>query len=150
VNSALQRARATLGNRNLSAAEPLSKEDAELVDEYVDAFQRYDVDTLVTLLRDDVHFSMPPLTLWLRGPEDVRSWLLGAGAVCRGSKLVPVQACSSPAFAQYHPDQANGTYSAWALIVLELDGGRISGWNSFLDTGRLFPMFGLPLFRADR
>jgi RNA polymerase sigma-70 factor (ECF subfamily) len=145
VNSALQRARATLGNRSFSVAEPLTNEEQEVVDQYVDAFQRYDVETLVTLLRDDVTFSMPPYTLWLRGPEHVRSWLLGAGCGCRGSKLVPVEACASPAFAQYRAGETPGTYNAWALIVLELGGGRIAGWNSFLDTEKLFPLFGLPL-----
>ena len=145
VNSALQRARATLGNRKLSPAEPLTEEEQEVVEQYVDAFQRYDMETLVTLLRDDVTFSMPPLTLWLQGPQDVRAWLLGVGSVCRGSKLVPVEASGSPAFAQYHPGEAPGTYSAWGLIVLELTDGRISGWNTFLDTEKIFPLFGLPL-----
>ncbi|HEX3111040.1 MAG TPA: sigma-70 family RNA polymerase sigma factor [Thermoanaerobaculia bacterium] len=145
VNSALQRARATLGNRNLTTAEPLTEEEQEVVDQYVDAFQRYDVDTLVSLLRDDVNFSMPPITLWLQGPEHVRSWLLGAGCGCRGSKLVRVEACGSPAFAQYRAGETSGTYNAWALIVLELSGGRISGWNSFLDTETIFPLFGMPL-----
>jgi RNA polymerase sigma-70 factor (ECF subfamily) len=149
VNSALQRARATLGSRNLSAAEPLSDEEQEVVDQYVDAFQRYDVETLVGLLRDDVTFSMPPYTLWLQGPEHVRSWLLGAGCGCRGSKLVRVQASASPAFAQYRAGAEPGTYNAWALIVLELSGGAISGWNSFLDTEKLFPLFGLPLQLAN-
>jgi RNA polymerase sigma-70 factor (ECF subfamily) len=145
VNSALQRARATLGNRNLSAAEPLTEEEQEVVDQYVEAFQRYDVETLVGLLRDDVTFSMPPYTLWLQGPEHVRDWLLGAGCGCKGSKLVRVEASSSPAFAQYRAGAEPGTHDAWALIVLELSGGRISGWNSFLDTEKLFPLFGLPL-----
>jgi len=91
-----------------------------------------------------VTMSMPPYTLWLQGPENVRGWLLGTGSVCRGSRLVPVQASASPAFAQYHLT-ADGAYQAWALIVLELDGDRISAWNSFLDTEKLFPLFGLPL-----
>jgi len=137
VNSALQRARATLGSRNLAAAaEELSEDETDVVDKYVDAFLRYDVDALVSLLRDDVTFSMPPYTLWLQGPEDVRTWLLGAGSGCRGSKLVPLRACSSPAFAQYRPGAESGTYDAWALLVLELAEGKISGWNSFLDTER--------------
>jgi RNA polymerase sigma-70 factor (ECF subfamily) len=149
VNSALQRARATLGSRNLSAAAPLSDEEQEVVEQYVDAFQRYDVETLVGLLRDDVTFSMPPYTLWLQGPEHVRSWLFGAGCGCRGSKLLRVEASASPAFAQYRAGEAPGTYNAWALIVLELSGGRISGWNSFLDTEKLFPLFGLQLRLAN-
>jgi RNA polymerase sigma-70 factor (ECF subfamily) len=141
VNSALQRARATLGSRNLSEPAPLSELQVRLVKRYVDAFQRYDVDELAC---EDAAFSMPPYALWLRGPEAVRRWLLGRGAGCRGSRLVPAAACGSPAFGQYHPSP-EGLYKPWALIVLELAGDRIAGWNSFLDTETLFPRFGLPL-----
>jgi RNA polymerase sigma-70 factor (ECF subfamily) len=95
------------------------------------------------LLREDATLSMPPYTLWLRGPEAIRGWLLGRGAGCRGSRLVPTRACGSPAFGQYRPDPAGG-HTPWSLTVLELSGGRISGWNAFLDTETLFPRFGLP------
>jgi RNA polymerase sigma-70 factor (ECF subfamily) len=144
INSALQRARATLGSRNVTAAaEPLSDEQSTLLDRYVDAFHRYDVDGLVSLLRDDATLSMPPYTLWLRGRDDIRAWLLGRGAGCRGSRLVPTRACGDPAFAQYRPDPAGG-HIPWSLTVLELAGDRISHWNAFLDTAKLFPLFGLP------
>ena len=151
VNSALQRARATLGNRDLraSAGQELSEEASRLLEDYVDAFLRYDVDALVSLLRHDATFSMPPYRLWLRGRDSVGGWLLGPGAECRGSRLVPVRASGSPAFAQYRRGEAEGTYKAWGLIVLELSDGAISGWNSFLDTETLFPMFGLPLTLSD-
>ncbi|HEX8254427.1 MAG TPA: sigma-70 family RNA polymerase sigma factor [Thermoanaerobaculia bacterium] len=146
VNSGLQRARATMAARNgVASPDALTEKESELLDRYVDAFHRYDVDGLVSLLRDDATMSMPPYTLWLQGPESVRLWLNGPGAECRGSKLVPVAASGSPAFAQYRAGQTPGTYRAWGLIVLELDGERISGWNSFLDVETLFPMFGLPL-----
>jgi len=146
VNSALQRARATLASRNVTiSGDLLSETESTLLDRYVDAFHRYDVDTLVTLLREDATFSMPPYTLWLRGRDAVRDWLLGRGAVCRGSRLVPTSACGSPAFAQYHPNGSDGGYQAWALIVLERSGDQIVAWNSFLDTETLFPLFGLPL-----
>ncbi len=147
VNSALQRARATLASRNVPLPAELTGDQWDVVDRYVDAFQKYDVDALVGLLRDDVTMSMPPYTLWLQGSENIRGWLLGTGSVCRGSRLVRVQASASPAFAQYHLT-ADGAYQAWALIVLELDGDRISAWNAFLDTEKLFPMFGLPLILA--
>ena len=144
VNSALQRARATLESRNVSASgDALSDEDSALLDQYVDAFHRYDVDGLVALLREDATLSMPPYTLWLRGPEAIRGWLLGRGAGCRGSRLVPTRACGSPAFGQYRPDPAGG-HTPWSLTVLELSGGRITGWTAFLDTETLFPRFGLP------
>jgi len=145
VNSALQRARAALASRDAAgASEPLSDAQAQLLDRYVDAFHRYDVDALVALLRDDATLSMPPYTLWLRGPETIRTWLLGPGAPCRGSRLLPLDACGSPAFAQYRPSGAGQGHHAWALIVLELAGDRIAGWNSFLDTESLFPLFDLP------
>lgn len=145
VNSALQRARATLATRNVAAAnEPLSDAQSTLLDRYVDAFHRYDVDTLVALLREDATLSMPPYMLWLRGPDAIRTWLLGRGVGCRGSRLVPTAACGSPAFGQYRTGGPNGSYQPWALIVLELAGDRIAAWNSFLDTETLFPLFGLP------
>jgi RNA polymerase sigma-70 factor (ECF subfamily) len=144
INSALQRARATLGSRNLTTAgEPLSDEQATLLDRYVDAFHRYDVDGLVSLLCEDATLSMPPYTLWLRGRDDIRAWLLGRGAGCRGSRLVPTRACGAPAFGQYRPDAAGG-HIPWSLTVLELSGERISHWNAFLDTATLFPRFGFP------
>ncbi|HEX2061211.1 MAG TPA: sigma-70 family RNA polymerase sigma factor [Thermoanaerobaculia bacterium] len=146
VNSGLQRARATLATRNVRMSpDGLDEDQSALLDRYVDAFQRYDVDGLVSLMREDATFSMPPYTLWLQGPDSVRGWLTGPGAECRGSRLVPVAACASPAFAQYRRGEVEGTYRAWGLIVLELDGDRIASWNSFLDTETLFPMFGLPL-----
>ena len=145
VNSALQRARATLASRNVSAAgEPLSESQTELLERYVSAFHAYDVDALVTLMREDATLSMPPYTLWLRGPEAIRAWLLGRGNGCRGSRLIRTEACGSPAFAQYRR-AASGEFHPWSLIILELDGRQISAWNAFLDTERLFPIFGLPL-----
>jgi RNA polymerase sigma-70 factor (ECF subfamily) len=151
VNSALQRARATLASRDVTlASAPLSEQQARLLESYVDAFHRYDVDALASLLREDAAFSMPPYTLWLRGPEAVRGWLSGRGAGCTGSRLVATAACGSPAFAQYRRGDAAGTYKAWALVVLELSGDRIASWTSFLDTETLFPLFGLPLTLQDR
>ncbi len=149
VNSALQRARTTMAARASApaAGTALTDEQTALLDRYVDAFHRYDTDALVALLREDATFSMPPYTLWLRGPEAVRAWLTGRGRDCRGSRLVPTAACGSPAFGQYRAAPEGG-HRPWALVVLELDGDRIAGWNSFLDTARLFPLFGLPMFLA--
>jgi RNA polymerase sigma-70 factor (ECF subfamily) len=87
---------------------------------------------------------MPPYTLWLRGHDAIRTWLLGRGAACRGSRLVPTAACASPAFGQYRRGGPGDGYQPWAVIVLELSGEHIAGWNSFLDTETLFPLFGLP------
>jgi RNA polymerase sigma-70 factor (ECF subfamily) len=147
VNSALQRARATLAEKNVqsSSVESLTEAQSKLLDSYVDAFLRYDVDGLTGLLREDATMSMPPYTLWLQGRDSVRQWLLGPGAGCRGSRLVRVEASGSPAFAQYRCGDTPGTFKAWGLIVLELEGEQIRGWNSFLDTETLFPLFGLAL-----
>jgi RNA polymerase sigma-70 factor (ECF subfamily) len=144
VNSALQRARATLDSRDIAPARPLSDTQARLLDRYTDAFQRYDVEELVSLLHQDVTMSMPPFALWLRGPESVRGWLLGRGSVCRGSRLVPVEVCGAPGFGRYHLAH-NGDYEAWAIIAIDFKDDRISGWNSFLDVETLFPRFGLSL-----
>jgi RNA polymerase sigma-70 factor (ECF subfamily) len=143
VNSAVQRARATLAEREGVDTDALSAEQVTLLERYVDAFHRYDVDNLVALLREDATLSMPPYTLWLRGPEAIRGWLLGRGAGCRGSRLVATTACGSPAFGQYRLS-ADGVHRPWSLTVLELSGNRIAAWNAFLDTEKLFPLFGLP------
>jgi RNA polymerase sigma-70 factor (ECF subfamily) len=149
VNSALQRARAALPTRPLSEADDrLTPSQANLIDRYVDAFLRYDVDALVALLREDATLSMPPYTLWLQGHDPIRAWLLGRGADCRGSRLIPVAASGSPAFAQYRRGAVPGTYQAWGVIVLELSDIGISAWNTFLDTAQLFPLFNLPLQMA--
>jgi len=147
VNSALQRARATIGSQKRAApAEPLSEAQSELLERYVEAFHRYDVDGLVSLLREDATLSMPPYTLWLRGHETIHAWLMGRGSGCRGSRLVPTAASGLPAFGQYRPGglDGHGTHHPWALIVLEVAGDRIAGWNTFLDTEKFFPLFGLP------
>ena len=145
INSALQRARATLASRDLGDVRAtLPGPEAALVDRYVSAFEQYDVDALAALLHEDATLCMPPYTLWLRGHDAIRAWLLGRGAGCRGSRLVPTAACGSPAFGQYRPAPEGG-HRAWALIVLELAGDRIAGMTSFLDTETIFPRFGLPL-----
>lgn len=143
VNSALQRARGALEARGEPDVGALTDAQAKLLDRYVVAFENYDIDSLVALLHEDATLSMPPYTLWLRGPQAIATWLLGRGCGCHGSRLLPTAACGLPAFAQYRPNPEGG-HSPWALIVLELAEERISGWNSFLDTERLFPLFGLP------
>jgi len=147
VNSALQRARATLAARNLSdAEEPLSEAQSRLADRFVEAFERYDMDALAGLLRQDATMCMPPFALWLRGHESIRGWMLGRGAACRGSRLVPVAACGGlPAYGQYKPTTPGGPLRPWALVVLQPDGDAIDTMTFFLDTAALFPRFGLPL-----
>ncbi|WMX45394.1 sigma-70 family RNA polymerase sigma factor [Streptomyces roseicoloratus] len=146
VNSALQRARATIAEQapaTSDAADPLDEEQKALLDRYVAAFEGYDMQALTALLHEDATMSMPPYDLWLRGHEDIVGWMLGVGEVCRGSKLLPTVANGQPAFAHYHPDPEGG-YAPWALIVLQVHDGRIGGMDFFLDTKRWFPLFDLP------
>ncbi|HVL52945.1 MAG TPA: sigma-70 family RNA polymerase sigma factor [Vitreimonas sp.] len=147
VNSALQRARATLAARNVAAERaPGRLDDAqrELLERYVDAFERYDIDSLTSLLREDATWSMPPYELWLQTHLDITRWCLGPGIGCRGSRLVATMANGCPAFGQYKP-APDGGYEPWSLQVVEIDGDRIGGITFFLDTARFFPLFGLPL-----
>jgi RNA polymerase sigma-70 factor (ECF subfamily) len=143
VNSGLQRARATLATLDATASPAvMDAGQEELLARYVDAFERYDVSNLVTLLHDDAVQSMPPYAMWLRGAENIGEWFLGPGIGCRGSRLLPTRANGAPAFGQYRIDPEGG-HMPFALQVLEISGDRISGFNAFLDTD-LFPAFGLP------
>ncbi len=144
VNSALQRARASLAERRDAEPRSLGAEEFALVDRYVAAFERYDVDALVALMREDATLCMPPYSLWLRGHASIHAWLSGPGAPCRGSRLIRVDACGSPAFAQYRIDPKGG-HAAWALAILGVEGGTVTSICSFLDVGTYFPRFGLPL-----
>jgi RNA polymerase sigma-70 factor (ECF subfamily) len=149
VNSALQRARATIEASNLSAtttAPSLDKPDTELLARYVQAFEQYDMEALTSLIKEDATQSMPPFDLWLSGREDILRWWVGPGAGCRGSRVIPtVAANGSPAFGQYKPSDSGDGYDPWALQVLEISDGRIGEFTFFLDTERVFPLFGLPL-----
>src|SRR2546425_1950466 len=148
VTSALQRARATLEESNLSVADTSSSVDeanAELLARYVRAFEQYDMDALTSLIQEDATQSMPPYDLWLSGRDDIFAWWLGPGAGCRGSRVIPtVAANGSPAFGQYKPSDSGSGYDPWALQVLEIADGRIVEFTFFLDTERWFPLFGLP------
>jgi RNA polymerase sigma-70 factor (ECF subfamily) len=145
VNSALQRARATLaaaGGRIDPA--PLDDDQNELLGRYVDAFERYDIDGLVQLLREDATQHMPPYEMWLRGRDDIGAWMLGPGHGCRGSRCLATSANGSPAVAQWRPDD-DGGFAPWALHVLEVDDGRVRHISSFLDLDAgLFARLGLP------
>ena len=145
VNSALQRARATLEAADLSADtyRPMDEEQQALLTRYVDAFERYDMDSLTALLREDATWSMPPYDLWLQTHEDIVRWCLGPGIGCKGSRLLPVHANGSPGFGQYKPG-SDGVLEPWSVQVLEISNGEIAGISFFLDTERLFPLFELP------
>ncbi len=146
VNSALQRARATLEASDIKPSEPaLDEPDRELLARYVEAFERYDMDALTSLIHEDATQSMPPFDLWLSGRDDIFTWWVGPGAGCRGSRVIPtVAANGSPAFGQYKPSESGEGYEPWALQVLEISDGRIVELTFFLGTETLFPLFGLP------
>lgn len=144
VNSTLQRARATLAAVPAEARpHTVAADQAGLLARYVDAFERYDVSSLVALLHQDAVQSMPPYAMWIRGAANIGRWLLGPGIGCRGSRLLPTAANGWPAFGQYRLDPQGG-HAPWALQVLEVSGERISGFHAFLATAELFPAFGLP------
>jgi RNA polymerase sigma-70 factor (ECF subfamily) len=147
VNSALQRAHATLGAHDLgeqSNPDTVGDVDQALLDRYVEAFERYDIDAFVSLLHEDASQTMPPFALWLRGPVEISRWMLGPGIGCQGSRLVPTAANGAPAFAQYKPGGAGGRLDPWALHVVELVDGQVAGITYFLDTASFFPLFGMP------
>ncbi|MFF7971796.1 RNA polymerase subunit sigma-70 [Streptomyces sp. NPDC007905] len=150
VNSALQRARATLAERRDtgvegSVSDPLDEEQQILLERYVKAFEGYDMTALTALLHEDAVMTMPPFDLWLRGTADITGFMTTLGASCAGSRLLPVQANGLPGFAHYKPDEDKGGFSPWAVQVLEISDGRITGFHCFLDTRRWFPLFDLPL-----
>ncbi|MFC6009985.1 sigma-70 family RNA polymerase sigma factor [Nocardia lasii] len=147
VNSALQRARATMSKVQPSVADSFDAADAgqrKLIDDFVTAFEAYDMDALTSLLKADVALSMPPFELWISGPENVAAFMLSTGSACRDSRLVPLGGANgSPAFGHYKPSGEPGVWVPWSITVLELEGDTIAGLNFFLDTARLFPLFGL-------
>ena len=149
VNSALQRARATLEASNVTVtgtAPVVDEADAELLARYVEAFERYDMATLTSLIHEDATQSMPPYDLWLAGRDDILSWWVGPGAGCRDSRVIPtVAANGAPAFGQYKPRDNGEGHEPWALQVLEIEDGKIKEFTFFLDTKTVFPLFGLPL-----
>ena len=146
VNSALQRARATLASRDIDAdaasAAGVTADQRALIARYVDAFERYDIESLVTLLHEDAIMSMPPYDFWLRGPDEMARWFLGTGCGCRGSRLVPMAINGCAGFGSYRPDPVGG-HTPFAIQVIEISGDLIVGHHNFIDPD-LFPAFGLP------
>jgi RNA polymerase sigma-70 factor, ECF subfamily len=146
VNSALQRARATLEQVDASPDTVAGEPDRELLERYVKAFEDYDLDALTQLIHEDATQSMPPFDLWLSGRDDIFTWWFGPGIGCKGSKVIAAAASAngSPAYGQYKPSESGSGYDPWALQVLELSGSRVVELTFFLDTETLFPLFGLP------
>lgn len=148
VNSALQRARATMAAHHAYPANPgpRSSDDVRraLAERYATAFARYDMQELHMLLHVDATLCLPPYAKWMRGVTDIQAWLTGPAVDCRGSRLIPTTANDTPAFGQYRRSTDGTGYAPWALQVVEFSGDRIAGITAFRDTDRLFPLFGLP------
>jgi RNA polymerase sigma-70 factor, ECF subfamily len=144
VNSALQRARATMAARETEApmADVVGEDQRALLARYVDAFERYDITSLVGLLRDDAVMSMPPFNFWLQGPAEMGRFFLGVGGPCRGSRLLATEANGCAAYGCYKPGD-DGTFKPWSIQVIEISGDRIAGHHNFVDPS-LFAAFGLP------
>jgi RNA polymerase sigma-70 factor (ECF subfamily) len=144
VNSAHQRARATLATCDLGEPDPrvLGAAERRLLADYVAAFERYDMTALVSLLHDDAVMSMPPYPMWLQGPDEIARWMLGPGGDCRGSRLIQTAANGRTAFGQYKPN-GHGSFQPWALLVVEITGPAISALHFFLDAS-MFSAFDLP------
>ena len=146
VNSALQRARSTLAERDVTLAGASPDIDAEqeaLLARYVDTFERFDIEALVALLHEDVTMQMPPYPLWMRGAGEYHTWLHGPGGGCRGSRLARIEANGAPAFAQWRADPEGG-FHAWSIHVLTISDGAITAQDFFVDPS-LFALFDLPV-----
>jgi RNA polymerase sigma-70 factor (ECF subfamily) len=146
VNSALQRAHAQLADRGLTeetVRPDLTPEQRQLLDRYVDAFWRKDVETIVSLLTAEAVWEMPPFTSWFRGAENI-GWLIGSECPggCHDMPMLETEANGQPAFGLYMR-AAEGDFVPFQLQVLDLDGDRVRHVSAFFDT-RLFATFGLP------
>jgi len=146
VNSALQRARATLDAAQVdldARIDPLTDSDKRLLERYVAAFEAYDMDALVKLLHHDASISMPPYEMWFRGVDELVTWYTGHGLACKGSRLIPMHVNGAPAFAQYKPSGPGGQQEPWCIQVVEIEDGAITHVHHFLGA-ELFERFGLP------
>lgn len=144
VNSALQRARATLAaNRESLPIPPATPERRELLARYIAAFEAYDTDAIVALVKPDVTITMPPFAFWLRGAREWAEFMHGPGAACLGSKTLPIDLNGELGFAQYKPT-APGVWTPWALVMIDLaDDGLVAGVHNYV-YGDLFERYGLP------
>lgn len=155
INSALQRARETLAKRYpdgapVAAPRP-GPEQQELLNRYLKAWERHDVDAFVALLKEDATFTMPPWLEWYVGRETIRSFFGMAWKTCGGLRLIPTAANGQAAFAVYEYSHADRRWDAHAIHVLTIRDQLISTLTAFQPpTGpNLFAAFGLPMFLPD-
>jgi RNA polymerase sigma-70 factor (TIGR02960 family) len=150
VNSALQRARGTLDTRLPGAGRarpprPRSARERVLAERFAEAYQGGDLDGLLRLLTDDAWLTMPPATLEYQGRDAIAAFFAGGARWRDGRpiKLVPTSANGQPAFGSYLQDAHADIFHAHGLVVLTLEGDRISAITRFVDNSVL-PHFGFP------
>ena len=155
VNSALQRARATMASRlpgpgRERAPLPRSAQERQVATRFATAFAANDIDGVVALLTDDAWFTMPPVTLEYQGRGAIAAFLrdISTWQGPRRYRLVPTRANGQPAFGCYLQEIDSPVFGAHGLIVLTLEGERISAVTRFVDNGNL-ARFGLPGVVAD-
>jgi RNA polymerase sigma-70 factor, ECF subfamily len=146
VTSALKRARATLSHGTSSPERPpapCSSEEQCLLVRLVDAFERGDVDGIISLLSDDAWIRMPPLPLEYQGRELARRFFATvAFREGRRYRLVPTRANGQPAFGVYLVDRTSGVAHAFGLFVLSLSDDKVSAVTRFDNS--VISRFGLP------
>lgn len=153
VNSALQRARETMERAQLRSDEysMMDEEpDRDLLSQYVQAFERFDIDALVSLFHEEGCLSMPPFPMWVQGKDNVAQFYALTRWHCIGSRFIPVTLNGGyPAYAQYVPSSSDPSFLVpWGIQVVEIKHGRIFHVQNFINE-KLFSRFGLPE-RLDR
>ena len=145
VNSALQRARARVEQLGTPDHVPRarSEHEAKVVDQFVDSFQRGDLEGVIALLSEDARFTMPPEPVEFRGPRVIAEFLRSRGFWGQGLKLVPTRANNQPAYGYYLPDPNANVHRASGILVLSVRADRISAITRFGDRS-LLARFGLP------
>ena len=150
INSALQRARATLSRRfqggEIGTAPPPDDRQRVLLGRYVEAWESSDIDAFVALLREDAVWTMPPWREWFVGRRTIRAFVNWAWRPERGRRqhLAPTSANGLPAFGYYRSERGASEWRAFAIQVLTLRDDTIASVTNFVDSS-LFPAFGLPL-----
>jgi RNA polymerase sigma-70 factor (ECF subfamily) len=147
VKSLLHRARSTLATRS-ETADRLDEAAQSKLDAYVQAWENADIDALLTLLKEDATFSMPPIPSWYRGRDEIRG--LTSMTIFRGQaqgrwRLVPTHANRQPAFGLYR--QSDSGYDAYGIQVVTFDGGLIADITTFRNPA-LLASFNLPMILA--
>lgn len=145
ANGLLRRARHRLAAESTSLTSPADLDGGQraLLERFVVAFERYDVQALTALLRDDATLSMPPYELWLAGRSQIRQWFLRDPNPCRGARAVAIGANGSPALAIYHLDESHRVLRPFAILTAAVEDDRIAALDLHI-VPKLFPLFELP------